>query len=220
MGDSTRPNINKDNTVAEFESKFLNVYDFRYAEGRHYYNATRHKFDDQVVFKSDEEFLNMLPDAVTCVIVVKQKGEEPKLLLTYEFRYPTGQYLLCPTAGLMDPSDKEEKNPLFATAIREIKEETGIAVNEMNCKLSVINPLLFSTPGMTDESNAIVLAEIELEDLSVLSTDGAEDSEHFDGFELYSVSEAREIMKNGRDKNGRFYSVYTWIALVWFVMNY
>lgn len=217
--EAERPNINRDNTEHVFESRYINVFDFRYEEGRHYYNATRRKKDDLVVFKSDDEFVNMLPDAVTCVVVIKKKGCDPKLLLTYEFRYPAGQYLLCPTAGIMDPEDKLEAEPLFATAKREIREETGIEITD-NCRFEVINPLLFSSPGMTDESNAIVLAEIELDDLTVLNTKGAEDSEHFDGFELYDKKQAMEILKNGRDKNGRFYSVYTWIALTWFVMNW
>ena len=217
---SDKPNINRDNTKQVFDSKYIKVFDFQYEEGRHYYDATRRDKDDLVVFKSDEEFKNMLPDAVTCIIVITGKAvDEPKLLLTYEFRYPAGQFLLCPTAGIMDPSDKEAAEPLFETAKREIREETGITITD-NCKFSVVSPLLFSTPGMTDESNAIVLCEIELDDLSQLSTDNSEDSEHFNGFELYSKEEARKILLDGRDKNGRFYSVYTWIALSWFVMNW
>ena len=47
---------------------------------------------------------------------------------------------------------------------REIFEETGITVDENRDELFVINPLLFSTPGMTDESNALALAVYDLPD--------------------------------------------------------
>ena len=70
---------------------------------------------------------------------------------------------------------------------------------------------------MTDESNALVSAVIELEDLSVLTQKGAQGSELFSGFELLTKKEAEEILSRGTDKYGHFYSVYTWCALSSFV---
>ncbi len=58
----------------------------------------------------------MLPDAVTIGVVVRIKGGEPKLFLNYEYRYPVGQYLLSPIAGLIDPKDKDAKDPLITAA--------------------------------------------------------------------------------------------------------
>ena len=49
-------------------------------------------------------------------------------------------------------------------------------------EVEVVNPFLFSTPGMTDESNALVKVVLKLDDLSSLSQDGAEGQECFDGF--------------------------------------
>ena len=86
-------------------------------------------------------------------------------------------------------------------------------------KLFTINPLLFSTPGMTDESNALVCAVIDLDDTSSLSQEGAVGSECFNGFELIDKEEAATLLKNGRDKNGIFYSVFTWAALMYFVSD-
>lgn len=80
------------------------------------------------------------------LIVVVQ---EARLLLTYEFRYPTGQFLLSPPTGLIDPQDKEKVQPLLETAAREIHEETGLTVRESD-SLRVIKPCLFSSPGMTE----------------------------------------------------------------------
>ena len=199
-------------------SKFIKVFDLQYEEGKHYFDATRRPLENLMAIKSDEEFKTALPDAVTCVVIVTLPGEEPKLLLDYEYRYPAGQFLLSPPAGLLDPEDASCAEPLLATAKREIEEETGLVLGKGD-KLFVINPLLFSTPGMTDESNALVCAVVNIKDTSALSQNGAVGSECFDGFELLSKEEAQKILVNGRDNNGIFYSVFTWAALMYFISD-
>jgi len=213
-----KPIIRKENVKPLFESKFLRVFDLQYEEGKHYFDATRRPLENITAIKSDEEFKVMLPDAVTCVVILKIKNEEPKLLLTKEYRYPTGQFLLSPPAGLLDAEDAREASPILATAKREILEETGITLGGGD-SLSVINPLLFSSPGMTDESNALVCAVINLDDTSSLTQEGAVGSECFDGFMLLSATEAKEILKAGTDPDGIFYSVYTWAALMYFISD-
>lgn len=213
-----KPNITKETTETLLETKFLKVFDLQYAPGKHYFDATRRSKEDLVALQSDEECRSMLPDAVTCIVVVQEAGEEAKLLLTYEFRYPTGQFLLSPPAGLIDPQDKEKAQPLLETAAREIHEETGLTVQETD-GLHVVNPCLFSSPGMTDESNALVCAVLHPDDLSQLTQAGAVGSECFDGFVLLSKAEAQEILRQGRDAHGMFYSVYTWAALLYFVSD-
>ena len=211
-----KPEIKKENVKPLFESKFIKVFDLQYEEGQHYFDATRRPADNLMAIKTDEEFKTALPDAVTCVVILKTDGEEPKLLLDYEYRYPAGQFLLSPPAGLLDPEDAACAEPLLATAKREIEEETGLVVKETD-KLFTINPLLFSTPGMTDESNALVCAVIQLDDTARLSQEGAVGTEYFNGFELISKEDALTLLQNGRDKNGIFYSLYTWAALMYFV---
>ena len=213
-----KPEIKKEQVKPLFESKFIKVFDLQYEEGKHYFDATRRPVDNLMAIKSDEEFKNALPDAVTCVVILNIKNEEPKLLLDYEYRYPAGQFLLSPPAGLLDPVDAVTAKPLLATAKREIEEETGLILSETD-KLFTINPLLFSTPGMTDESNALVCAVITLENTSSLSQTGAVGSECFDGFELLTKEDARKLLQDGRDKNGIFYSVFTWAALMYFVSD-
>ena len=213
-----KPIISKENVKSLFESKFIKVFDLQYEEGKHYFNATRRPLEKLVATKSDEEFRTMLPDAVTCIVILKVKDESPKLLLTKEYRYPTGQFLLSPPAGLLDAEDETEENPILSAARREIKEETGLELQE-NDSLFIINPLLFSSPGMTDESNALVCAVINLDNLASLSQEGAVGTECFDGFNLLTIEEAREIFKNGKDENGIFYSVYTWASLMYFVSD-
>lgn len=212
------PEIKKEKLIDCFESKFLNVYDLNYAPGRHYYDASRHGKDDLVAIKSEDDFKCMLPDAVTCFVIIKTPGDEPKLLLEREFRYPCGRFLSGPPAGLLDATDKDSQCPQIATAKREIFEETGIKVTERD-KIFVVNPLAFSTPGMTDESNALVCAVLEREDLSSLTTEGAEGSECFEGLFLLTKEDAKRYLKNGKDDRGYFYSMYTWAAMMYFVSD-
>lgn len=208
--------ITDDIIETNFESKYINVYDIKFAPGRHYYDVTRHKRKDILALKSDEEFKNMTADAVTCMVVLEVKNEPPRLLLAREFRYPCGQFVLCPPAGLIDPADLNTPNPLYTTAIREIKEETGLTVKESD-RIFTISPVVFSSPGMTDEANAIIGVVIKLDDLSELTQCGAEDSELFNGFCLVDENEAREIIKNGCDDTGRAYAVYAWCTLMYFI---
>lgn len=232
-----------------FESKFIKVFDLQYQEGRHYYNATRRAEEDLVAAKSTEEFKKMLPDAVSCVVIWnpsdddEKSGHEPCLLMNREFRYPTGQYLLSVPAGLIDLEDVEtisgykaqidmdnnnadsnawtiEKNNsiLIKTAMRELHEETGIVITEED-EVSVINPCLFSTPGMTDESNALVKIVLNRDSLNGMSQEGAVGGELFDGFDLLTKVQAKKILEDGVDEHGIYYSVYTWAALTYFVAD-
>ena len=203
-----RPTIKKQNIKTLLETKFIKVFDLQYAEGRHYYNATRRCADDLVAVKSTEEFQNMLPDAVSCITIWNPSNGEPKLLLNREFRYPAGQFLLSVPAGLIDPADKEEDEPLLVTAKRELKEENGIEVLDTD-ELAVSTPCLGGTPKSV----------CNRETLTGMSQDGAEGSECFDGFSFLTKEQAQKILKDGVDEYGIFYSVYTWTALTYFVAD-
>lgn len=225
-----------------FESKFIKVFDLQYGEDRHYYNATRRAEKDLVATKSTEEFKKMLPDAVSCVVIwnpsgadseadnstdmqmtdIKQDSSKPRLLMNREFRYPCGQFLLSVPAGLIDPEDctgdNDNKAPLIKTAMRELHEETGLKVTEED-EVSIINPCLFSTPGMTDESNALVKIVLNRDSLNGMSQEGAVGGELFDGFDLLTKAQAKKILEDGVDEHGIYYSVYTWAALTYFVAD-
>lgn len=225
-----------------FESKFIKVFDLQYQEGRHYYNATRRDENDLVAAKSTEEFKKMLPDAVSCVVIwnpsgadseadnstdmqmtdIKQDSSKPRLLMNREFRYPCGQFLLSVPAGLIDQEDCTgdcfDTAPLIKTAMRELHEETGIVITEAD-EVSVINPCLFSTPGMTDESNALVKIVLNRDSLNGMSQEGAVGGELFDGFDLLTKAQVKKILEDGVDEHGIYYSVYTWAALTYFVAD-
>ena len=204
--------IRKDRIETLYDSKFLKLYDLQYAEGKHYFASSRREKKDLVAGMSDDAVQEMLPDAVTIAVVLHLPGNETRLLMNYEYRYPIGQFLLSPIAGLLDPEDRDSANPLVEAAIREIREETGLEVKEDD-RIEVLNPCAFSTPGMTDESNAFLCAEITLDSLDDLNQDGAEGSELFDGFELLDRERAQQIFRTGRDKHGNFFSLAAWMVL-------
>lgn len=216
-----KPIIKKENVKPLYESKFLNVFDLQYEEGKHYFDASRRPLSNIVAIKSDEEFKKMLPDAVTCAVIIQIGNDEPKLLLTNEYRYPTGQFLVSPPAGLLDPEDAIEgslESPIITAAIREIKEETGLTITDSD-RIEILSPLLFSSPGMTDESNALVCAVIKRDDESCLTQTGAVGSECFDGFNLVTKEEAKKLLSNGKDDKGIFYSVFTWMVMMYFISD-
>lgn len=210
--------IRKEDIKVVFDSPYVKVADIQYAPGRHYYDATRRNMEELTAVKTDEEFRNMLPDAVSCIVILDTPGEEAKLLLSYEFRYPVGRYLLSVPAGLIDKEDEGEQDPVYTATVREIKEETGLDITEGD-RVFAVNPLVFSTPGMTDESNALVCAVLRGAQLSSLSQEGAVGSEQFDGFALLTKADALKVFREGRDERGNFYPLYTWAALSYFLSD-
>ncbi|MCR5421233.1 MAG: NUDIX hydrolase [Lachnospiraceae bacterium] len=213
-----KPVLKKEKLDTLLEARFINVYDHPFGENGHYLTASRRKKDDLVMFKSEEEYKNMYPDAVTMIVIITAKNREPAVLMNYEFRYPTGEFILAPPAGLIDPEDLNSEDPILTTARREIEEETGISLKDTD-SLHIVNPLLFSSPGMTDESNAIVCAIIDHTVEEDINYDNIKGSEVFNGFELLTKEQAINIIKTGKDKNQYPYSVYTWIGLMYFISD-
>ncbi len=211
--------VDKSRIETLHETRFLNLYDLQYAEGKHYFEATRRTKENLVAKLDGPAFRTMLPDAVTIAVVLHLPGEKTLLLMSYEYRYPVGQYLLSPVAGLLDPEDRKDADPLISAAVREIWEETGLTVKETD-RVYVLNPCAFSSPGMTDESNAFLCAEITLDTLDDLNQNDAEGSELFNGFELLNREQAEEIYRSGRDRNGNFFSLAAWMVLGIFLSRF
>lgn len=197
-----------------FDSKYIRVFDLQYEEGKHYYDATRHTRDDLVALKTDEEFRNHIADGVSLCVILKNEGKEDRILLNREFRYPLGRFVTSVPAGLIDDRDKEGKREqaAFTAACRELTEETGLIFSDGD-EIGMLNPCLFSSPGMTDEANAVVRIVLHEKDLSKLGHEGAEGTELFDGFCLADRDEARRMMRSEP------VSVQTWICLAAFVFG-
>ena len=158
-----------------YESEYMNLYDLQYREGGHYYCASRRNKDRMVALTPDEECGTMQPDAVSCFVVLNIKGQSKKLLLNWEYRYPVGQYMLSVPAGLIDKGDWNNPNALVDTAIRELKEETGIELEVQACGTgespytrvtSAYNSGTAPTMAILDTTDVVALASQYAVDLS------------------------------------------------------
>ena len=211
-----KPIITADCVKTLLDTRFIKVFDLQYEEGKHYYDATRRAAGNLVAVKSDAEAAVMLPDAVSCFVIIRLPDGDDRLLLTWEYRYPAGRFLLGVTAGLLDPEDQAAEQPLLSAAARELKEETGLDILPGDT-MKVVSPFVYSTPGMTDESNGLACIVLRRQDLSGITQDGAVGSECFEGYVALTRDEARQALESGRDPHGHFYSVYTWCALMYFL---
>ena len=156
-------------------------------------------------------------DAVTCY-VVETGGPEPRLLLQYEFRYPIGQFLLSPPAGLIDAEDKKRPFPAVSAAVREIKEECGADVDP--ARVRQLCAMAFCTAGLSDEANALVCAEVDHIAEELLSHKGAEGTESFGEFVLLTKADAKKILDNGVDPKGMYMPLHTMQAMQYFLLNF
>ena len=212
------PKLNRDQSKALASTKFLNLYDLSYENGVHYYDASRRKPDTLFAYMDKDKLGKELPDAATAFVIVKEQGQADKLLLFYEYRYPTGSYMLGLPAGLIDPADLKKENPILDAMKREIKEETGLTVKDTD-QMELLSHLVFTATGFSDESNALVKAVVHVDDLSELNHNGAEGTELFGDFKLVDQAEAKKLLKNGRDDYGHYLPLITWTALTYFVSD-
>lgn len=204
------------NIDTEYSNKFIKVYNAEYDDGHHYYIASRRDKDNLSAIKDDYYFKTDKPDAVSCFIVIADGIHIPRLLLQYEYRNPLGRYILGVPAGLIEESDTKHlvylTSIIKTTAIREIHEEIGINLEEINHDFNILSCGAFSSPGFTDESNAIVVITIKEDITDELNHDNAEINEHFGSFKLISYKEAERIL-HSFDK----YPLMTYTALLWFI---
>ena len=211
--------IRKDFVVPLLDTKFIKVFDLEYEKDRHYYDATRRNVADLVATKTDQELKEAFPDAVSCVVVLVDESGKERLCVMQEYRYPIGRFVLSVPSGLIDDKDKEQENPLYSAAIREVAEETGLAFDEVIDEIKTVNPMLFCSPGMTDESTAVVKIVMHRKKIPEISKDGAVGTELFKNGAWITKDEAITYLKKGSDETGIFYSAITWIALNVFISD-
>lgn len=211
--------IRKDSVVPLLDTKYIKVFDLEYEKDRHYYDATRRNVAELVATKTNQELKEAFPDAVSCVVVLIDESGEERLCVMQEYRYPIGRFVLSIPSGLIDDKDKEQENPLYSAAIREVAEETGLAFDEVIDEIKTINPMLFCSPGMTDESTAVVKIVMHRKKIPKISKEGAVGTELFENGAWITKDEAITYLKKGSDEAGIFYSAITWIALNAFISD-
>jgi ADP-ribose pyrophosphatase len=121
------------------------------------------------------------PNLVSAVMIAAMHGD--KLVLIKEFRVPLDGYIWGLPAGLVEHGESPEE-----TAEREIVEETGLTIIN---KVRASSPVIYTSPGMSNESMTMVFAEVT----GTPSTELNETSEDIEIHLLTRVQVANIIQK-------------------------
>ncbi len=169
----------------ETNHRFLNFYTVHFKvdnEGTEkdytYFLASRNEEEKNLRINREEYDR---PDAVLigCYQII---NGELYLLLEKQFRPALNREVISFPAGLMDKEDKD----IMETAKREVKEETGYEVSDIEMLL----PPSPTSEGLSDECNAVVLAKLEKK-----GTDDKEEFEDIDSL-LCSSSKVKEMLND------------------------
>lgn len=139
------------------------------------------------------------PDAVVIAPAFNDEGIR-KTVLQRQFRPALGKYIIEFPAGKIDPGES-----YIEAAARELKEETGLILTSDN----ITSPVLYSSPGMTDESIVIIFCECE----GTISTEMNEESEEIEPI-LMSADDITELLTtNIYNDSPAVFDLRTWIIL-------
>ncbi|MDD4817472.1 MAG: NUDIX hydrolase [Victivallaceae bacterium] len=113
------------------------------------------------------------PETNGAAVIIGHLMPSNRVLLTRQFRPPTGKYVVEFPAGLIEPGEPPEE-----TAKRELMEETGFAG-----LLSFSSPPAYSSAGMSGESSVFAIIEINDFDYQAgMPENRQEDSENIEVF--------------------------------------
>lgn len=163
------------------QTKFLNfyhaIYENKLGQEKNWFIASRKS--EEVLRKQYFEAGQEQADAVLIVAIHK---ETSKLVMIKQYRVPLNDYIYEMPAGLID-----EGEDFRVSVSRELKEETGLSLVEINTEKS--RQKVYLSPGMTDESVNIVYCTCTGK-LSKAYLEADEDIEPL----LVSKEEARELL--------------------------
>jgi len=163
------------------ETKFLSLYDASYenkkGNEKHWIIASRKNYATL-----SKQFFEKKEGVVDAVVIAALHKATSKLVMLKQFRVPLNDYVYELPAGLLDDSEMIE-----AATTRELKEETGLSLVEIN--KSKTTSKVFLSPGMTDESVALVYCTCE----GNLSNKYMEEDENIQAI-LLSQIDAKELL--------------------------
>jgi ADP-ribose pyrophosphatase len=163
-------------------TKFLNLYDAEYInkklKKRHWIIASRKDYNTL-----KEQYFNEGKEKTDAVVVVAFHKEYKKLVLIKQYRVPLNDYVYELPAGLVD-----ENEDLETTTARELKEETGLVVTDINYEKT--KERVYLSAGMTEESVSLVYCSCEGE----ISNNYLDDDEDIEVI-MVSREEASSLIK-------------------------
>lgn len=163
------------------ETKFLSLYNAEYinkkGKKRNWIIASRKDFNTL-----NSQYFDGMEINSDAVIMAAFHEESQKIVCVKQFRVPLNDYVYELPAGLIDGDESVD-----ATAMRELKEETGLDLISVNHKKSKNG--VFASAGMTDESAAIVFCSCK----GNLSKQYLEEDEDIETI-LLSKEEAKELL--------------------------
>ena len=165
------------------QTKFLSLNDAKYTnkanKENHWIIASRKKYEDL-----KEQYFNGKKDDIDAVVIAALHKQSNKLVLVKQFRIPLNDYVYELPAGLIDANESIE-----STLERELKEETGLKLLEINKKLG--RRQLYLSGGMTEESAALIYCTCE----GKVSTDYLEADEDIEPI-LVDKEEAKKLLES------------------------
>lgn len=130
------------------ETKFLSLYDAEYKNKRgnikHWIIASRKNYGTL-----KKQYFHQEKEKTDAVVIAALHKESDSLVMIKQFRVPLNDYVYELPAGLIDSDEAIEK-----TLARELKEETGLILVEMNERIGIRKAYL--SAGMTEESAALI----------------------------------------------------------------
>ncbi len=135
------------------ENPHLNLYhiDARNTRGElfDYYFASRNPERKLKLYTKE-----LIPEGIVIYAVTRE--ESPRLVLIREYRYPLDQEIYALPAGLVDKGESAGE-----AAVREMKEETGLAFEEYIGGDPCFRRPFYLGPGLTDEASAAVFGMVK-----------------------------------------------------------
>jgi ADP-ribose pyrophosphatase len=116
---------------------------------------------------------------------------DDKLVVTKEYRIPLADFEWGFPAGIIDEGETPEE-----TAVRELKEETGLDVKRIIRR----TPFVYNSPGITDERICIVYVEAK----GQLSKEHLESVEDIDSY-ILTATEVNELLCSNRQFGAKAY---------------
>lgn len=167
------------------DNPFLNLYEMDAIDTKgkdfHYYFASR----------NDAQHIKIRTKSIKAegiVIYAVTTGENPRLALIRQYRYPLDAFLYELPAGLVDG----DETPGMAAA-REMKEETGLDFTEYTGGKACYRRPFFMGPGFTDETSASVFGTVS----GSISDAFVEDTEEIQVI-LADKAQVRQILEQER----------------------